>query len=517
MRYSEPIARRLTSFAVCMPSASMRWDGGHRVQRGRGNEKLELAAIVDLVQPNLIRITGMVPYQGSRAVELTSDGRQFGLLIPEGGKKVFLTGPIDAPPQSENARENLRPRPFIEVLRWDEGTLRTATGADPLNASDTRTLTVDIASTESTPSRKVDVVFDLAKGVVNTLTAYDNSGTPIFEARYGDWRTATDPSSEVAVGCFARHIVLVELQQDYQVDLRITDLTLNPEIPKSYFHPSPPHGIPIKHFKYCWRCKQSIASACIVNFSPVCRFTGANMRKLFFIVSNRDSLRSLQGQTWLSFVSFAWEPLACVGIHRACYESSLDRSCVAGEGFLCAYFCASRAAEDGESVPTHSSRNLKRTAARLRAGTVMLRMGQRTRWESRPAKLLSRCTVRKPPRRRLPRPRFSTNTQRIPRLHRCISAYSGAERVGHDCVEQSPKPGVSNYFIGNDPTKWRTRRPPILGQLRLQAPIRGSTWFFTAIHNSWSMTSRLRPGNGIRRNSQLQMARGPPHSTATAI
>ena len=225
--------------------SSMRGTAG--IEYNAGREKLELAAIVDLVQPNLIRITGVVPYQGSRAVELTSDGHQFGLLIPEGGNKVFLTGPIDAPPQSENVRENLRPRPFIEALRWDEGTPRAATGAEPADASDTRTLTVDVASTENTPSRKLDVIFDLAKGVVNTLTAYDNTGGPIFEASYGDWQTATDPSSGVAVECFARHIVLVELQQNYQVDIRITDLTLNPVIPKSYFHPSPPHGIPIKH------------------------------------------------------------------------------------------------------------------------------------------------------------------------------------------------------------------------------------------------------------------------------
>jgi hypothetical protein len=225
--------------------SSMKGKAGAEYNAGSGT--LELAAIVDLVEPNLIRITGEVPYQGSRAVELTSDGRQFGLLIPEGGKKVFLTGPIDAPPQSESARENLRPRPFIEALRWDEGTLRTPAGAEPADVSNTRTLTVDVASTEETPSRKVDVVFDLNKGVVKTLTTYDNTGAPIFEARYEDWRTASDPSSGVAVGCFARHIVLVELQQDYQVDLRITDLALNPAIPKSYFHPSPPHGVPIKH------------------------------------------------------------------------------------------------------------------------------------------------------------------------------------------------------------------------------------------------------------------------------
>jgi outer membrane lipoprotein-sorting protein len=214
---------------------------------GTGSEPLELAVIVDLVQPNLIRITGVVPYQGSRVVELTSDGHQFGLLIPEGGKKVFLTGPIDAPPQSKNVRENLRPRPFIEALRWEEGTMRATTGTGPANASDTRTLTVDVVPTENTPTRKVDVVFDLTKGVVNTLTAYDNTGAPTFRASYGDWKTETDPSSGVAAECFARHIVLVELQQDYQVDIRISDLNLNPPIPKSYFRPSPPHGVPIKH------------------------------------------------------------------------------------------------------------------------------------------------------------------------------------------------------------------------------------------------------------------------------
>ena len=66
--------------------------------------KNEFGAIVDLMQPNLIHITGVVPYEGNRVVDLTSDGHQFGLLIPEDGKKVFLTGPIDASPQSKNAR-----------------------------------------------------------------------------------------------------------------------------------------------------------------------------------------------------------------------------------------------------------------------------------------------------------------------------------------------------------------------------------------------------------------------------
>ena len=175
--------------------ASMKGTAGDEYEIG--SAPLELAAIIDLVQPNLIHITGIVPYEGSRVVELTSDGHQFGLLVPEGDEKVFLTGPIDAPPQSENARENLRPRPFIEALHWEEGTMRAATGTEPTSAPDTRTLTVDVAATENTPTRKVDVVFDLTKGVVKTLTAYDNTGAPIFVASYEDWKTETDPSSGV--------------------------------------------------------------------------------------------------------------------------------------------------------------------------------------------------------------------------------------------------------------------------------------------------------------------------------
>jgi len=212
---------------------------------GVAGKPLELAAIIDLVQPDMIRITGIVQYQGSRAVELTSDGHQFGLLVPEGGGKVFLAGPIDAPPNSTNPRENLRPRPFIEALRWEEGK-PGAMKADPKMAAGSRVLTIDVASSEITPSRKVDVAFDLVRGVVDSLTAYDSAGKRIFQARYSDWRTGMDPSSGVPVECYARHIVLDELEQNYQVDLRITDLVLNAAIPKNYFRPSRPRGIPFK-------------------------------------------------------------------------------------------------------------------------------------------------------------------------------------------------------------------------------------------------------------------------------
>jgi len=208
---------------------------------------VELGAIVDLVKPNLLHITGVAPYQGSREVELASDGEQFGLLVPEDGKKVFLTGPVDAPARSAREQENLRPRPFIEAMRWEAGTPRAEAASESLQDSHTRTLTVDVAPTEDTPTRRVDVAFDLASRVVDSLTAYDSSGALLLKTLYSDWRTATDPSSGLPAECYPRHIVLVEVQQNYQVDIRVNDLTLNAAIPRSYFRVVLPRGIPIEH------------------------------------------------------------------------------------------------------------------------------------------------------------------------------------------------------------------------------------------------------------------------------
>ena len=204
-----------------------------------------LAAIIEIAQPDLIRITGVMPYQGNRVIELTSDGHQFGLLTPESGRTIFLTGPIDAPPQSKNPYENLRPRPFVEALLWQAGTPQASSRPEAAEENGMRTLTIAVAA-QNSPTRTMDIAFNMAKGVVNSFTAYDKTGKPIFEAQYSDWRPVSILGSDVPGGCLARHIVLEERQRDYRLDLRISSLELNADIPRSSFHPSPPRGIPVK-------------------------------------------------------------------------------------------------------------------------------------------------------------------------------------------------------------------------------------------------------------------------------
>jgi hypothetical protein len=48
-------------------------------------------------------------------------------------------------------------------------------------------------------------------------------------------------------------------------------------------------------------------------------------------------------------------------------------------------------------------------------------------------------------------------------------------------------PGISNYYLGNDPAKWRSNVPQYASNA--MTSIRESTWFFTAAKGISNMTA----------------------------
>ena len=211
---------------------------------GVGVYPRELPAIIDYVQPNLVHVTGMVPFSGSRGFEMASDGRELRLLVPVDGKKTFLVGPIDAPAQSPNARENLRPQPLINALRWQEGKLGAGSRWQGPRDSSIRELTVDLPlGLTGAHTAKID--FDLLHGQVNSVATYDSAGELISKATYSDWQEVAISPSSPSQGCLPRRIEFVQAKQNFEFTLRVSQITLNPEIPRYDFRPSPPRGIPV--------------------------------------------------------------------------------------------------------------------------------------------------------------------------------------------------------------------------------------------------------------------------------
>jgi hypothetical protein len=211
---------------------------------GIGDQPRELPAVIDFVRPNLLHMTGALSPTSSRGFEMTSDGQEFRLLIPEEGKKTFLVGPVDAPARSQRPRENLRPQPLLDALSWEEGSLRATAGQGTAAGADRQTLEVDLPAGRSGPvTGKIE--FDLRSGVVDSLLTYDSSGRVVSELTYRDWRKMSVYPDGAPAGCFPRLIHLIGRDGDYELDLHITEIALNPQIPLARFRPSPPRGIPI--------------------------------------------------------------------------------------------------------------------------------------------------------------------------------------------------------------------------------------------------------------------------------
>jgi len=209
-----------------------------------GEQQREMPVLIDLLRPDLLRVIGVVPAMSSRGFEMASDGREFRLLIPEEGRRQFFIGPADAPPQSQNPRENLRPEPIVDALLWREGLL-SKSSASRVEKSEDRTLMIELARTRAGEQTAV-VNFDLPHGVVKSVTVYDAAGTMVSQAKYSDWAPSdSSPEESVAGGCFPRQIEFLEPAQNYEIDLRVLRVEFKSSLPKSSFHPLPPRGVPI--------------------------------------------------------------------------------------------------------------------------------------------------------------------------------------------------------------------------------------------------------------------------------
>jgi hypothetical protein len=208
-----------------------------------GEQQREMPVLLDLVRPDLVRVTGAIPSMSSRGFEMASDGKEFRLLIPENGRRRFLVGPADAPAQSENPRENLRPQPIVDALLWRSGKLSRSSEGRVAGSGD-RTLKIDLPRAR-TGDQTAEIEFDLKHATVSSLTVYDVEQTVVSEARYSEWAKIDSSPDEPAGGCFPRQIQFLEPAQNYEITLRILRVVFNLDVPKSSFHPSPPKGVPI--------------------------------------------------------------------------------------------------------------------------------------------------------------------------------------------------------------------------------------------------------------------------------
>jgi hypothetical protein len=212
----------------------------------KAGKSREIAGFIDFQQPGRIRVTGVTPPLGKTAFDLASDGREVQLLAPDHDVMKFFVGQVDALANVPEADDLPRPREFLDALRWPEGTLRKAEEKRPSPDTQDDTLDLDLPPRAGKPIEG-KLHYDPRSGAVTSLELYNADGELLSELKYADWQAVGGATGGSSKACLPRRVQLIQPMEDVQLDIRFLQLTLNPRLPGSSFHLSPPPGTPIVH------------------------------------------------------------------------------------------------------------------------------------------------------------------------------------------------------------------------------------------------------------------------------
>ncbi len=208
----------------------------------------EVKAFLLAARPAEIRMIGQAPVVGTTVFDMTSDGETFRVWVPS--KNKFLMGQVAAERASNKPIENLRPHHLLDALLWPEIRKEETVLFEESNDDTARfyVLTVLRGGYRTEILRKI--WFDRADLQVARLQSYGPKGALVSDVHLSDWQPLApapmDPAQPAAPGgsvsAFPRAIRIDRPHDDYRLDLQITKVTLNVDIPADRFRLDPPVG-----------------------------------------------------------------------------------------------------------------------------------------------------------------------------------------------------------------------------------------------------------------------------------
>jgi hypothetical protein len=206
----------------------------------------EVKAFLLAARPENIRVIGQAPVIGTTVFDMASDAETFRVSIPS--KNKFLVGQVAAERASNKPIENLRPQHLLEALLWPEIRKEETVLFEEFNDETARyyVLTVLRGGYRTEILRKV--WFDRADLQVSRLQSYGPKGVLLSDVRVSDWQPLLadqeHPAGAAANGvtAFPRAIRIDRPRDDYRLDLQISKVILNEEIPADRFKLEQPAG-----------------------------------------------------------------------------------------------------------------------------------------------------------------------------------------------------------------------------------------------------------------------------------
>jgi outer membrane lipoprotein-sorting protein len=209
----------------------------------------EVKAFLLAARPENIRMIGQAPVIGTTVFDMASDGETFRVSVPS--KNKFLMGQVAGEFNSSKPIENLRPQHLLDSLLWPEIRKEESVLFEEFNDETARlyVLTVLRGGYRTEILRKI--WFDRADLKVSRLQTFAPKGLLVSDVRYSDWQPV-DPAQAGAsvtgpVTTFARSIRIDRPHDDYRLDLQVSKIVLNSEIPADRFKLEQPAGSELVH------------------------------------------------------------------------------------------------------------------------------------------------------------------------------------------------------------------------------------------------------------------------------
>src|SRR5712671_4597478 len=232
--------KTLNAAVVLKPTAGSRYSGVI-------DEYHEVKAFLLAMRPAEIRVIGQAPVIGTTVFDMASDGETFRVSIPS--KNNFLVGPVAVERASSKPIENLRPQHLLDALLWPEIRKEEAVTINEFNDENARyyILTVLRGGYQIEVLRKI--WFDRSDLQVARMQNFGPKGILLSDVHMADWQPSDSAAGQAApaassngTASFPRAIRIERPHDDYKLDLQVTKVRMNEEIPADRFKLEQPPG-----------------------------------------------------------------------------------------------------------------------------------------------------------------------------------------------------------------------------------------------------------------------------------
>src|SRR5436190_8701405 len=211
------------------------------------DEYHEVKAFLLAARPVQIRVIGQAPVIGTTVFDMASDGETFRVLIPS--KKKFLVGPVAVERTSSKPIENLRPQHLLDALLWPEIHKAESVTLREFNDENARYYILTVLRGGYQVEVLREIWFDRSTLQVARILNFGPKGFLLSDVRLADWQLPDTSDGQAAPGAasngalmFPRVIRIERPHDDYKLDMQVTKVTMNEEIPAERFKLEQPEG-----------------------------------------------------------------------------------------------------------------------------------------------------------------------------------------------------------------------------------------------------------------------------------